>query len=216
MLVQAKVIFVSVAHRYWHTLWSPEENRKAYGTLASVQGVGSNLKITLSCQVEADREPPWDVILNYLRERLDHRCLFTDEDVFRIRPSTLENIVLWLGSELAIISPVDGGRWVGLEVCETDSIGCQLSWPDRLVLKQKVGNLWLTLTGRVDQESGLMISREAASQAVARLFPRFAASIEDEEFWLSQLFHEFQKELPALVELTVDLGCQKSLRIALP
>lgn len=217
MLIQSKVFFVSLAHRYWHTLWSLEENRKAYGAFASAQGVGSNLRVTLHCRTLDPGELQWDLVADYLRSRLDHRCLFTDEETFLARPSTLENIVEWLGRELADFSPPGGAEWVTLEAFETESVGCLLCFADFSVrLQQKVGNLRLTFAHKVDSESGLLISRGAAPRAVAAVFPYFSRPFDDEREWLLQLFNQLQAHLPSLCELTVDLGRQKTLRIALP
>lgn len=210
MFVHSQMTYVSLAHRYWNSLWTPEENRKVYGDWSSIQGVGSNLKLVLAVQSPGPIPENAETALQALKRSADHRCLFTDVADFASRPSTLETITLWLVSQVVQI-PLEFLAY--LEVHESEKLKCRYRWDTREVrLTQKVGNLHLTVSGQVDSQTGLLFSRERLSTAVAEVFPQFSEPFETTEGWLKKLFGELHRRIPQLCELRVDLGGQKALR----
>lgn len=212
MFVHSQLVYVSLAHRYWNTLWTVAENRKVYGTSASCEGLGSNLKVVLGRKSVEAKELDFEESLRRLKALADHRCLFTEFTEFGSVASTLERITLWLARELN--SP-ESEDWAYLEVHETDQLACRLeSGLDRLEIVQKVGNLTLAVRGSVDESSGLVLPRDLLPQAVEEVFPLFEARFSSESEWANQLFAELRRRVPQLTSLSIDLGRQKSWRVS--
>ncbi len=211
MFVFSQMVFVSVAHRYWNSLWSSERNRKVYGSLASAEGLGSNLRLVLAAKTHTTQVPEIGLALERLKSLTDHCCLFTDRDEFAQVPSTLENITLWMAR---CIPGLNEGQWFWLDVYETERLFCRYEFESgRVILGQKIGNLHLSIQGDVDEASGILLPRDCAASAVRDVFPAFSQPEADTSEWLQRLFCELSKKVPGLCELAVDLGRQKTLRI---
>lgn len=210
MFVQSQLIYVSLAHRYWNTLWTLNENRKVYGDSASVEGLGSNLKVVLSRTTLVDKELDFREGLGRLKTLADHRCLFTDFTEFGSMASTLERMTLWMAREL---NQPEADDWAFLEVYETEHLACRIeAGSSQMDLIQKVGNLTLKIRGVADEATGLILSRNILPEAVKEVFPLFEGPAGDEAEWMDQLFGALRERVPQLSSVVVDLGRQKSWR----
>jgi hypothetical protein len=207
-------VYVSLAQRYWNENWSPEENRLVYGNEASSEGLGSNMRVVPELEVaEQATETPLNEALARVKDLLDHKCLFVPGGALAARPSTLENIALFLAENL-FQEPAAANRWHALTVWETDHLACTV-YPRRredVVLHMRVRNLHLSLRGGVEAASGLLIERAKVATAVETAFAAFAGPFAGgREAWAPALFEELRKSLEVLVELRIDLGRHETL-----
>jgi hypothetical protein len=202
MLLQGQSVYVSVAHRYWVPQWSPEQNRSVYGDQASADGVGSNLRLT----VEAETDPT--ARLGVLKKLIDHQNLFVNFVEFKQRPSTLENITLFLIGQLA-------GDWQRLTVAENDNLACVFEKGQAYVtVVEKLLNLTFHVRRSVDPISGLGLRRGELMLVLRQVAPQFAeAGGVSERAWGQQLFARFAAEVKGLQELSIDLAGQRGLRL---
>lgn len=209
-------VYASLAQRYWNPEWSPEKNRRIYGTVASIEGIGSNLRIELGITAGLDGdEQLLDDPLAELKSKVDHRCLFAPGTAFENRPSTIENLTVYLARELFSSSP-QVGVWSALTLWETDRLGCT-AYPEesRVSLHIRTRNLWLELKGEVDPDSGLLIARETVEKAVQNAFVAFAAPAQNGvNKWAEELISHLRQSLEMLVRLRIDLGSQGSLVVS--
>ncbi len=188
---------VSVAHRYNHGLWSQERNLEVYGDEASFEGLGNNLIVEFAGDSEDARR---------VKKLLDHRCLYKDEPRFLEVASTLERIAQWMANELN--RPVS--------VIEADRLKC-LASPSSLEVEMSVRcrNLWLGFQVQVDSETGLGLDRREVPPIVDAVFKDFSSlRSQDEGAWGDALWKALSAKLKYLKWVTVDLGRQRTLRLA--
>lgn len=214
MSEESQSVYVSVAHRYWNIQWSEARNHEVYGRNASLEGVGSNLKLTLTVESESAGEAGLEAALKMLKELCDHRCFFTDIPEFIQKPSTLEAITLYLGEKLFSWPLPKGMHAARLTVAENESISCTVDSRSVLRLTEKHLNLLCTVQSPLDPESGLVLPRGVIWQAVREIAPNFSEpATTDSAAWGRALFAALQIKVKALCELNIDLGSQQSLRI---
>jgi hypothetical protein len=204
-LALSKNFVASVAHRYWNPDWTPERNRQIYGRDAHIQGLGANLDVRVTAiggeELSEDRITS---ALAVLKTSIDHQCLFEQNQA----ASTLERITQNLGQLLL----QQAGSWSEIEVWESGGLACRWDLAQKFSLKIKILNLVLTLTGPVDDETGLIVPREITEAAVKRVFFATGDRVEpDLNRWGSGLFAALQRELPLLSELRIDLPRQEYL-----
>jgi len=200
MTTIAQSVFASVAHRYWHPGWTEERNREVFAGDASVEGLGANMRIELAGDAADHSEMEIGAALTPLKNLLDHQCLFAADAPFALKPSTLENVTLYLAGHL------DGGQWSSLTVWESATLGCRWS-EKRLTLIFKQRNLTLEIVATPDAESGLAISRNAVRNAVENLLVKLNSFNDpDLQRWGGKIFSALQASIPELTRLRVDLG----------
>ncbi|XP_002740499.1 6-pyruvoyl tetrahydrobiopterin synthase-like isoform X1 [Saccoglossus kowalevskii] len=98
--------FFSAAHCLHSKYLNDEENRKAYGVSNNMNGYNYRVKVTIKGKVE----PTTGYIIDLLDlkklikqnviDELDHRQLDRDVPYFKDRPSTVENIVLFIWHQM--------------------------------------------------------------------------------------------------------------------
>jgi 6-pyruvoyltetrahydropterin/6-carboxytetrahydropterin synthase len=87
----------SAAHRYWRPEWSPEENRRAFGTLTTVHGHNYTLEVTIRGPVDERTGMLMDlaelkrVVGEAVIQRFDHADL-NDDGLFSGVIPTTENL----------------------------------------------------------------------------------------------------------------------------
>ncbi len=113
----------SAAHRLHAPALSPDENVAIYGKCNNPNGHGHNytLEVTVSGPVDATTGMVVDLLaldrnVRSLLDQLDHTHLDQEVSAFQSRPSTAENIVVYLWDALA---PRLMGRLVHLRLWET-------------------------------------------------------------------------------------------------
>jgi hypothetical protein len=203
MVILARSVYASVAHRYWNEDWDPAKNRQTYGPDASPEGLGSNLRIELA--LRTDDEGALTEPLEGLKRLVDHQCLFVQESPLYGRPSTLENIAVWLSENLQ-------GDWFALTIWESERLGCQIRRKGNPVLLFKENNLTLSLEGRIAAATGLLADRVSVRKAVAQTFVQLN-EINEPDFakWGEKLFLNLKVALPYLRSVTIDLGRHEAL-----
>lgn len=200
---------VSLAHRYWNNLWSHERNRAVYGFSSSPEGVGSNLRVESEVTVAGDFD--FRPVADWIKSRLDHRCLMDEVGEFATEPCTLESVATYLGREVFARSFVGVESWQALTLWELDRYAVRIE-PGRSTVDflLQYRNLLLKFHAPVDPSSRLAVSRVESEQALAEIFVGFSAgSNEGELIWLERLFSAIRARLPAVNALTVDLGSHK-------
>jgi 6-pyruvoyl-tetrahydropterin synthase len=137
---------------------------------------------------------------------LDHRCLFKDESRFVTEASTLERITLWIAQELQ--RPVT--------ITEADRLRCRAEPSSSHVeISIQCRNLWLGFLSPVDSESGLALCRRDVRETVDQVFKEFSSlGSQDEHAWGDRLWQALSTRLKNLKWVTVDLGGQKTVRLA--
>lgn len=210
MLVEGRCAYVSLAHRYWNAAWDLERNRAVYGRDVSSQGLGANLRLEAWAECPSnDAVPELEARLEVLKTAVDHHSLFDDLPDFKTRASTLETMTRYLGEQL-FAKALSQGSWHHLQVWENDDLAAVV-WPTQptLQLKFKVSNLWLTLEGVEDSESGLLVARDEVVRVVVDAHAKLGEQVRpDLGPWL---FQSIAETLSNLVELRIDLGRQKFL-----
>lgn len=201
MVSLSQSVYVSLAYRLWNNQWSHERNLNVYGAQASPEGVGGNWRIELTLQSD---ENAFTVPLARLKNILDHRSLFTDLEPFFRQASTLERVTQHLAGTMEI-------PWTRLTVHESERLACAVEPGSREVqLIQRENNLWLTLRGVPDEESGLLLARHEVTQQVIKIFKAHGAKqMADERTWAEWLFSHLRAALPLLESVRIDLGRDK-------
>lgn len=186
-----------MAHRYAHGLWSQERNREVYGEIGQSEGLGNNLIVEFAGDLEDVRS---------VKKLLDHRCLYKDERQFLEIASTLERIAQWIANELS--RPVT--------VTETDCLKCRAEPSSSMVeMSVRCRNLWLGFQVPVSPETGLALDRMKIPLVVDKVFKDFSSQrSQDEQAWGQALWKALSDELKNLKWVTVDLGRQRTLRLA--
>lgn len=212
MIQHSGSVHVSLAHRYWNGLWSHEQNRRIYGDSASEEGVGSNLRVDIGLLATC-REPLTNA-LTKIKAVTDHRCLFEDVPRFQKVPSTLERITQYL-AEHVFAQSLEDGQWLWLDVHENGGLVCRARpHLQSMELTIKVRNLSLQIKGLVQEPSGLLIERSAASRAVDCEFLKVRdIKNSDESAWAHTLFENLQIKVKGLSGMAVDLGCHRTIAI---
>ena len=204
MLEVSRSFGVSLAQRYWNDEWDEARNRAAYGTHASPEGVGANLRLELSAGDERDLQPG----VARLKRLVDHRALAEDFAEFARTPSTLENLTLFLSTRHGVAT------WRRLTIHEDDRLSCVATHDGRLTLRERVYNLTLEVAGAVEPASGLLINRDELGRAVGAVAPRFAEAAPDSRAeWTRRLYLALRAEVPRLRALEVALNPRESLRV---
>jgi len=205
---------LSVARRDWIPSRDASTNKSLYGTTASPEGVGCNLRVTLGA-VGANREELSARLLS-LKKQFDHTCLFEDVDVFRARSSTLERVTQHWADQI-FGTALSAGDWSYLRVQEGENLfGCvRPQSRDQVELSVSVSNLRLNFKGPPNGESGLLVRRSAVVAAVAASAREFGAGNPDlsERDWSEKLFISLKAKLSHLDSLDIDLPSQKSLHV---
>lgn len=210
---QAQSVYVSVAHRYWNTSWTPEKNREVYGALASVEGVGSNFRLEAVVDFAGPGEFDFAPHLADLKAAVDHRCLFVDEARFQAAPSTTETVGRFL-AETLFARP---GPWVEFVIEESPEAACAFrpGALDAIEWRVRVMNLRFTVERSLDSVSGLALARGELERAARKLGPRFAEPTgESPEAWAESLMNAFSLEVNGLSSLRIDLGSQRFLQVS--
>jgi hypothetical protein len=207
----AHSVFASVAHRYWNPDWDNGKNAQFYGADASVEGMGSNLRVevALSSTNPVDERALLPA-LRRLQAAVDHQCLFLDSSPMRI--STLENISLHL-SEMLFNEPAAQGNWESLTVWESERLACTVR-PDReeVTMTFRMRNLTLEIAAAVDSASGIAVARAPIHRAVEDLYVKLNEfHNSDAEAWSRALFTHLASAIGGLNSLRVDLGRHTSL-----
>ncbi len=199
----SRAIYVSLAHRYWASRCSAEENAARYGAQASAQGVGANMRIEVGRLRGNEEDLSRD--LGLAKKLLDHRSLFSEIDEFRDRPSSLENIVQFLSTHLPDVDV--------LRVEESDKIACSRSKGQADIgFEMQVMNLRLYFKGSVGAD-GLLVVRDQVTQAVMNEYREVPADApHDEAAWAERLLAQLALRVP-LNQLRIDLGRQKYILV---
>lgn len=191
---------VSVAHRYWNFSWDEARNRSVYGESASQEGVGSNLLV----EVEAATDNV-SALQAFVRQQLDHRCLYRDIEIFKKQPSTLEAITMYLAGNL---KSANLGA-TSVKVWELDKWAVSLDFASGVPhFWARIRNLTLQLETQLDPVSQLMVNRrelEAQVEATLEHWPEVAANGQ----WPQNLIETLRYKVKGLIGLTIDLGGQK-------
>lgn len=202
-ILLSKSQYVSVAHRYWDMRLSLEENIRIYGSLASLDGIGSNMRLELSSfnGSEANLEAP----IAMAKKLLDHRRLFTEIDEFKTQASTLERVTAFLKRELRDMDII--------RVEESERLACIVQKDSNAFqVEMKVMNLTLTFAGPL-HENGLLIDRHQVTQAV---MDEYRADGDPEGLstrqWAEHLFGQLSKRVP-VQQLRIDLGRQRYILV---
>ncbi|KAG8678648.1 hypothetical protein FRC09_019667 [Ceratobasidium sp. 395] len=101
---------VSAAHRLHSVHLTDEENAKVYGPCNRLHGHGHNYKITVSLAGQVD--PRTGMVINlrvlksiaqqYVAELIDHRNLDIEVEFFSTRPSTTENLAIFVWQQISV------------------------------------------------------------------------------------------------------------------
>lgn len=212
----SQCVDVSVAHRYWNVEWPEAKNRQTYGVLASSEGVGSNLKLTAAVWLDQGDVELSDH-LQFLKQLVDHRCLFEEFPEFFVQASTLERITVFLAKRLFERRLGHKSlKWAYLRVEEMDGFGCQVE-PESDVLKFFVRAQNLTCIVQrplsdlaAHSNAGIGLPRLLVNEAVRDLAPDIG---KPREQWAAHLFEALASRIEGLKEVRVDLGCQPHLCI---
>lgn len=163
MLRRSFVTHVSLAHRYHNPRWDESRNRRAYGEEHNHDGIGANMRVWL----EVEGEPAEGIFQPfglYVKELLDHRCLFDAEPWFETRISTLENIAVFVAEKIAKRLP-PAGRWSAVTIESADwSARVPVGSAENMIrlTHRLIRDEWTVEAGidaRVDLESGLAAIR---------------------------------------------------------
>jgi hypothetical protein len=202
-VILAQSVYASTAHRYWNVAWDSAKNHQVYGQDASVEGIGSNLRLELAIQVNSDAsEALLAAPLAKLKSLVDHQCLFASDSPLGASPSTLENLTLWLVR-------VNLGEWNYLKIWESERLSCTIRPGAHAVqMTFKEQNLTLEISAPVDPLSGLAVERALVKKAIVQLNE---INESDPVLWSEKLFRNLQNSIPGLCSLTVDLGRHESL-----
>ncbi|KAF8680226.1 6-pyruvoyltetrahydropterin synthase [Rhizoctonia solani] len=121
----SRTFSVSAAHRLHSIYLTDEENQKLYGPCNRQYGHGHNYKITVSLVGQVD--PHTGMVVNlrvlksiaqqYVADLLDHRNLDMEVDYFIKRPSTTENLAVFIWQQMRV-----GLRDMGLPDSLLDNI----------------------------------------------------------------------------------------------
>jgi hypothetical protein len=215
MFVQSQSVYVSSAHRYWNFQWSEARNREVYGAQASVEGVGSNLRLEIAVQVnENSGDADLRAAVAELKKLADHRCFFADVAAFAEAPSTLEAVTQYLAQKLFSQAP-PAGRWAYLTVAENEHLSCTV-FPGStdVEMRIRVLNLEMSIRRDVDSLSGLALDRREAWDSVRAVAPGFAEpAAAGEAAWAESLRQALEIKVKGLSELRIDLGSQRFIRV---
>lgn len=195
--------YLSVAHRYWNASWTSEKNQAVYGQSASPEGVGSNLRLIL----EGDESV--QEALQLVKSRLDHRELAQVTHKFYDRASTLESVAAYIAEE--ILEPGEF-KWSAVTLWELDDRrACRVERfrsAGEMTLIENYRNLTLAIRVCPDAESGLGLSRATVAEVVDQVFSQYSGR------WNDEVLMALQGRLPGLLQVAIDLGCQRVLQLA--
>ncbi len=203
-------VFVSLAYRFWDEAWPLEKNLQVYGARASREGMGGNWRIEIGVDVgDGDPPPAFQEHLDFLKSKLDHRCLWEDQQEFAERASTPERVCRWL-APILFARTLDLGQWAELTVHESERLAFTARVAGPMTADIRINNLTLTCATEWREEEGLALSRDWITQEVRRLLE---ASREpsglDTYAWAETLGVRLKTQVPALTRLRIDLGRQK-------
>ncbi|THU86597.1 PTPS-domain-containing protein [Dendrothele bispora CBS 962.96] len=97
---------VSAAHQMRSTSLTPEQNSALFGKCANLHGHNYKIKVTVVGPIDERNGMVIDIAIlkeimqKAIMDKLDHRNIDQDVPYFSNRPSTLENLVLFVWSEL--------------------------------------------------------------------------------------------------------------------
>lgn len=118
----------SAAHRLHALQLSSDENVRLYGKCNNEHGHGHNYRVEVTVSGEIDPVTGMVVDLSQLKalmwsqalDRLDHRHLDKEVSFFHTRPSTAENIAVYVWQALVAQVEAMGARLVSVRIKETE------------------------------------------------------------------------------------------------
>lgn len=208
-------VYVSLAYRYWISEWSKEKNLQAYGDRASSEGMGGNWRIELGADVPAGEQPELESHLTFLKNFLDHRCLWEDAEAFRSEPSTPESVCAFLAPQV-FQRPLSCGHWASLTIHESDRLSfTSFAGGEEMCADYKVNNLTLTCRADWQKDTKLALSRELITQAVRGLYKEYREpSGKSVDVWAQSLKARLKVDVKNLIRLRVDLGRQRHIIVS--
>jgi hypothetical protein len=212
MVLEGKTAYVSLAHRYWNPAWTADRNLEVYGDDASPEGIGGNLRLDAFVQNPGTVEhPELPQALSTLKTLVDHKSIFDDFSTFASRASTLEVLTQFLSGKL-FSKPLRQGRWHSLRVWQGEKLSCRaFNGTANLELRMRVGDLWLTFSGPIAAETGLVAVREQVFRNVQQTY----SNLQKTEFGerADWVFKQLQSQMESLTRIEIDLTRQKYLAL---
>ena len=178
-------VYTSTAYRYSREDWSEDENLLAYGKDMSQSGLGYNLVVEAKLEASSLPESEFRQKLYDTSRLIDHKFLNEDLDEFKTGAVTLERIALFLKSQLGVpgaeVKVTENNR-CSVETLADQSLvltvfeslsAVHKHWNESLNESQNKElygkcsglhgheyNIEVSVAGDMDQETGLLSSRE--------------------------------------------------------
>ncbi|ELU43245.1 PTPS domain-containing protein [Rhizoctonia solani AG-1 IA] len=192
----SRTFSVSAAHRLHSIYLTDEENQKLYGPCNRQYGHGHNYKITVSLVGQVD--PHTGMVVNlrvlksiaqqYVADLLDHRNLDMEVDYFIKRPSTTENLAVFIWQQMRV-----GLRDMGLPDSLLDNITIEETDSGPSVLQGKFTLAWTVCND--------LITAKVAKLPVITMDSDTKPELEMGPNALSEIFTpEIKAEVTALVQ----------------
>ncbi len=216
MFIQSQSVYASLAHRCWNFSWSEARNLAVYGTQASAEGLGANWRIEVSVQSEIGDDLNLTPHLNFLKSKVDHSTLWLDLSGFEHKPSTIEAVTVHLANEL-FSTPIAGSlSWKSLTVHESPLFSVTATkGQSELKITVRQNNLTLICAGELDQESGLVVSRDLITREVKSLLQERTASTDEEGFipWAEGLLGKLKRQVHNLEGLRIEIRPNRFVQV---
>ncbi|XP_026689858.2 6-pyruvoyl tetrahydrobiopterin synthase-like [Ciona intestinalis] len=118
------------SHRLHAPQLSDEDNLRIYGKCNNPNGHGHNYEVKVTVYGEVD--PITGMVMNavdlkeYMQkaimEPMDHKCVDKDIDYFKDKPSTAENIAIYIWQQLEPYMENEKCSLYKVQLCETENI----------------------------------------------------------------------------------------------
>jgi hypothetical protein len=170
-------------------------------------GVGGNWRISLSVKDCDGEDPDLTAHLHFVKSALDHSSLWQDLPEFKSRPSTLENVSLYMANQVFSRS-LKQGSWSKLTIFESEHLACEVQpGSKQVVLIFKQNNLHLFWRGDVDPQTGIAVDRKLITQEVIKTLSDYNEPQPEVplQAWAQTLFNNLRSRIAGLTQLRIDL-----------
>lgn len=116
----------SSSHRLHNSQYSDEENKNLYGKCNNLHGHNYTLEITIKGEISdkngmiMDIQKLKSIIKEEILDNIDHKNIDLDILYFSSRPSTAENISVWIWKQLVNVIDTPSNKLYKVKLSETD------------------------------------------------------------------------------------------------